>query len=78
MNRAHPLLDCYRFHGFSLSRVSRSVLAAGVLADEVVYRRPDGATWHVLSWQWPVRSSGGDGGPLASAAPRPTPAKEAP
>ena len=60
--RAHPLLDCYRFHGFSLARVSRSVLAAGVLADEVVYRRPDGATWHVLSWQWPVRSP--DGGPL--------------
>ena len=60
--RAHPLLDCYRFHGFSLSRVSRTVLAAGVLADEVVHRRPDGATWHVLSWEWPVRSP--DGGPM--------------
>ena len=59
--RAHPLLDCYRFHGFSVSRVSRTVLAAGVLADEVVHRRPDGATWHVLSWEWPVRSSGSDG-----------------
>ena len=58
--RAHPLLDCYRFHGFSLARVSRTVLTAGVLADEVVFRRPDdGATWHVLSWQWPVRSSTG-------------------
>ena len=56
--RAHPLLDCYRFHGFPLSRVSRSVLTAGVLADEVVFRRPDGATWHVLSWQWPVRPDG--------------------
>jgi exosortase/archaeosortase family protein len=37
-------------HGFSAVPVSRSVLTAGVLADEVVYRRPDGATWHVLSW----------------------------
>lgn len=60
--RAHPLLDCYRFHGFSLQRVSRTVLAAGVLADEIVFRRPDGATWHVLSWQWPVRAA--DGGPM--------------
>ncbi len=57
--RAHPLLDCYRFHGFSLSRVSRSVLTAGVLADEIVHRRPDGATWHVLSWEWPVRAANG-------------------
>ena len=56
--RAHPLLDCYRFHGFDVQRTSRRILARGVLADEVVYRRPDGATWHVLSWQWPVRSTG--------------------
>jgi exosortase/archaeosortase family protein len=56
--RAHPLLDCYRFHGFDLQSVQRPVLAAGVLADEAVYRRPDGATWHVLSWEWPVKGSG--------------------
>lgn len=57
--RAHPLLDCYRFHGFDVVRVERTVLARGVLADEVVHRRPDGATWHVLSWQWPVRDTAG-------------------
>ena len=57
--RAHPLLDCYRFHDFSLERTFRPVLAAGVLADEVVFRRPDGATWHVLSWEWPVQGDGG-------------------
>jgi exosortase/archaeosortase family protein len=57
--RAHPLLDCYRFHGFEVVSVSRPTLAAGLLADQVVYRRPDGATWHVLAWEWPVRSEGG-------------------
>ena len=57
--RAHPLLDCYRFHGFDVVRVHRTVLSRGVLADEVVHRRPDGATWHVLSWQWPVRDAAG-------------------
>jgi exosortase/archaeosortase family protein len=57
--RAHPVLDCYRFHDFTLVSVARPTLAAGLLADEVVYRRPDGATWHVLSWEWPVRTAGG-------------------
>ena len=58
--RAHPVLDCYRFHGFELLDVRRTVLGAGVLADQVVYSRPDdGATWHVLSWEWPVREAEG-------------------
>lgn len=57
--RAHPLLDCYSFHGFELVTTGRPTLAAGILADEVVYRRADGATWHVLGWEWPVRR--GDG-----------------
>ncbi len=57
--RAHPVLDCYSFHGYELLSVSRPTLASGLLADQVVYRRQDGATWHVLSWEWPVRRGEG-------------------
>lgn len=57
--RAHPVLDCYAFHGFDVVSVDRPVLAAGVLAEEVVYRRPGGGTWHVLAWEWPVRGAEG-------------------
>ena len=58
--RAHPLLDCYEFHGFELVSTARPTLAAGILADQVVYRRADGATWHVLSWEWPVTTPSGE------------------
>ena len=57
--RAHPILDCYTFHDFDLVSVSRPTLSSGVVADQVVYRRPDGATWHVLSWEWAVAGAGG-------------------
>ncbi len=55
--RAHPVLDCYRFHGFTLVSVRRPELPGGLLADEVVYRDDEGATWHVLSWTWAVRDA---------------------
>lgn len=54
--RAHPIVECYSFHGFELVRVARPTLSSGLLADEIVYRRADGATWHVLSWEWAVRT----------------------
>ena len=54
--RAHPIVECYSFHDFELVRVARPTLTSGLLADEIVYRRADGATWHVLSWEWAVRT----------------------
>jgi exosortase/archaeosortase family protein len=54
--RAHPIVECYAFHDFELVRVARPRLTSGLLADEIVYRREDGATWHVLSWEWAVRT----------------------
>lgn len=54
--RAHPIVECYTFHDFEIVRIARPTLTAGLLADEIVYRRPDGATWHVLSWEWAVRT----------------------
>ena len=54
--RAHPIVECYTFHDFDIVRIARPTLTAGLLADEIVYRRADGATWHVLSWEWAVRT----------------------
>jgi hypothetical protein len=54
--RAHPIVECYTFHDFDVVRIARPTLTAGLLADEIVYRRADGATWHVLSWEWAVRT----------------------
>lgn len=58
--RAHPVLTCYRFHGYRLLEAERIVLARGLLADEIVYEHPDGGTWHVLSWEWPVQLPSGE------------------
>jgi exosortase/archaeosortase family protein len=57
--RAHPVLTCYRFHGYDVLTAKRTVITAGLLADEVVYRNRDGGTWHVLSWEWPIRTPAG-------------------
>jgi exosortase/archaeosortase family protein len=57
--RAHPVIACYRFHDYELLEAERVVIAGGLLADEVVYRHPDGGTWHVLSWERPVRDDAG-------------------
>jgi len=54
--RAHPIVECYTFHDFEIVRIARPTLTTGLLADEIVYRRADGATWHVLSWEWAVRT----------------------
>ena len=59
--RAHPVVDCYRFHGFDVIRRERTVIASGLLAEEVVYRAGNGGTWHVLTWEWPVRLGDGLG-----------------
>lgn len=59
--RAHPVLDCYRFHGYDVVHRASTVLPRGLLADEVVYRSQDGGTWHVLTWEWPVRLDSGLG-----------------
>lgn len=57
--RAHPVLSCYRFHGYDVLSSERTVIAAGLLAEAVVYRHTGGGTWHVLSWEWPVRTADG-------------------
>ena len=59
--RAHPVLECYRFHGYDVVHRATTVLPRGLLADEVVYRSQDGGTWHVLTWEWPVRLADGLG-----------------
>lgn len=57
--RAHPVLTCYRFHDYDVLTVERTVISRGLLADSIVYRNGAGATWHVLSWEWPVRQEDG-------------------
>ena len=56
---AHPLATCYRFHGFSTPVRQTVQLTHGVVAQRFVYVRRDGAEWHSLSWEWPVREADG-------------------
>jgi exosortase/archaeosortase family protein len=56
---AHPVLACYRLHGYRVLADQRVVIARGVLGEQLVYQVPEGDQWHVLTWEWPVRGRGG-------------------
>lgn len=57
---AHPVLACYRLHGYIVLDDQRVTIARGVVGEQLVYQVPEGDRWHVLTWQWPVRGGGGD------------------
>ncbi|HEX9343556.1 MAG TPA: exosortase/archaeosortase family protein [Actinomycetota bacterium] len=59
---AHPVLGCYRLHGFKVLTAQRVTMVAGLIGELLAYRLPDGDVWHALSWEWPVRNP--DGGIL--------------
>jgi hypothetical protein len=57
--RAHPIVSCYRFHHFSMPVRQLVTLSSGIVAQRIVYTRPDGAQWHTLAWEWPVAGVAG-------------------
>ncbi len=59
---SHPVLACYRLHGFKVLTDQRVTIAGGLIGEQLVYQIPNGDRWHVLTWEWPVR--GRDGGIL--------------
>jgi exosortase/archaeosortase family protein len=61
---AHPVRDCYSFHGFKILANQRVQITTGIVGERVVYQRPDGARWHVVTWQWPVAKAGAAPGSL--------------
>ena len=50
---AYTLAHCYDFHDFDVNLARRVDLSDGVIGQAFVYDTPR-ATWHVVSWQWPV------------------------
>ena len=50
---AYTLAHCYDFHDFDVNLARRVDLGGGVIGQAFVYDTPR-ATWHVVSWQWPV------------------------
>ena len=50
---AYTLAHCYDFHDFDVNLARRVDLSDGVIGQAFVYHTPR-ATWHVVSWQWPV------------------------
>jgi exosortase/archaeosortase family protein len=50
---AYTLAHCYDFHDFDVNLARRVDLGDGVIGQAFVYDTPR-ATWHVVSWQWPV------------------------
>jgi exosortase/archaeosortase family protein len=50
---AYTLAHCYDFHDFDVNLARRLDLSDGVIGQAFVYDTPR-ATWHVVSWQWPV------------------------
>ena len=50
---AYTLAHCYDFHDFDVNLARRVDLSDGVIGQAFVYGTPR-ATWHVVSWQWPV------------------------
>jgi exosortase/archaeosortase family protein len=57
---AHPVRACYRLHDFPVLVDQRVILASGIVGEQLVYQEPAGARWHVLTWEWPVRTHGDD------------------
>jgi len=56
---AHPVLGCYRLHGFRVLTDQRVMIAGGVFGEQLVYQHRDGDVWHALTWEWPVRRPSG-------------------
>lgn len=56
---ARPVASCYHLHGFSTPVHQTVQLGHGVIGQEFVYLRPDGAQWHSLTWEWPVEGTDG-------------------
>jgi exosortase/archaeosortase family protein len=50
---AYTLAHCYDFHDFDVNLARRVDLSDGVIGQAFVYHTSR-ATWHVISWQWPV------------------------
>jgi exosortase/archaeosortase family protein len=55
---AHPVRRCYDFHGYKVTSDRSVPLGHGVTGELLVYRNEDGAVWHVVTWQWPIRWRG--------------------
>lgn len=56
---ARPVASCYHLHGFSTPVHQIVQLSHGVVAQQFVYVRRDGAQWHSLTWEWPVEGRDG-------------------
>jgi exosortase/archaeosortase family protein len=59
---AHPVRSCYRLHRYTMLVDQRVILASGIVGEQLVYQRPTGERWHVLTWEWPVRTGRDDVG----------------
>lgn len=57
---AHPVRTCYELHRFVVLADQRVTMAGGIVGRQLVYQIPSGGQWHVLMWEWPVRSGIGD------------------
>ena len=51
---AHPVAACYRWHRFDVLSHERVQVTGGILGERLVFQRPGGGLWHVLTWEWPV------------------------
>jgi len=59
---AHPVRTCYRLRKYTMLVDQRVTLASGIVGEQLVYQRPTGERWHVLTWEWPVRTGRDDVG----------------
>jgi exosortase/archaeosortase family protein len=54
---AHPVRTCYGLHRLAVLVDQRVTMARGIIGEQIVYETPEGSSWHVLTWDWPVRST---------------------
>jgi hypothetical protein len=55
----YGIVECYRFHGFTIESVGSVDVGGGVKAQVIDFANPrDRADWTAVWWEWPVREAG--------------------